>query len=370
MQPLPRKTLAEETVEALTEAIRTGTLSGILPGYRILCQQLGVSRTVLDPALAKLVEEGWLISSGPRKRYVTNPAEERERQQRGERIRKLWVLEPMERKQWSGLSPHLSVPLFDKLEKLGWTVEHNIVGVDQMRRHDRMWNQMLEVRKPDALLLVMPHRTTAEWAATCPIPVCAYGGDTRGLPLTMVGYESSHMVACALEQMLTRGHRDVCLLMSVRTGGFVARIYQIMESVLARHGITFVPGWHAPLSLSNNPEGIYELLGRRFALSRPTTLMCFGSDSLKTVMSFLLERGIAVPRDVSLVMLGDQREVEWFKPSVACFDFHWSSAVRFITRWLSSSRDWDRKDVMTHLKPTWIEGETLAQVQQEKAKRE
>lgn len=242
---------------------------------------------------------------------------------------------------------------------MGWIVEHDIVGVDQMRRHDRMWNQMLAVRKPDALLLVMPHRTTAEWAVSCPLPVFVYGGDTRGMPLPAVGYESSHMVESALEQILARGHRDVCLLMSVRTEGFVARMYQTMESTLARHGITFVPAWHAPLSLSNTPDGIYELLDRRFSLSRPTALMCFGGDGLKIVMGFLLERGIAVPREVSLVMLGDHHEVEWCRPSVACFDFHWPSAIRYITRWLSNGRDREKKAAETYLKPTWVEGATL-----------
>lgn len=358
VDPLTRRTLADEAADNLRKAIRAGSLVGLLPGIRPLCQELGISRSALTPALVKLQEEGWLVSAGPRRRYVTNVVLEGT-SQLPQPTRKLWILETMEKKQLTGLSPHLLDPLRQRLDKRGWMIERSVVVADQTRRHDQKWRQLLDIHRPDAVLLASPHRTTSQWAADCGVPVCAMGGDVNGLPLSMVGFDTTSMVEEALERLLVLGHRDICLLVSVRTPGFVAKLHATIERVLGRHGIVFVPAWHAPLAHHNTPEGLLELLKRRFALGIPSGILAFGRGGLQTVMAFLLSQGIAMPRDVSVVMLGDSKDIEWVKPDVACFDFRWPRIVSFIVRWLNAGKKGEERYKQVSLKPAWVEGKSL-----------
>lgn len=368
MKSLTRKTLGDEAAQIIAEAIRSGELTGTLPGYRTLIQKLGISRAAFEPAIHKLVEEGWLVSLGPRRRFLINTVEKSETTPRA-RQRKLWILEPMAHKEPSTFATQISRPLNTKLSKLGWEANWDIVTIDQTRRHHAKWNQLLKAQQPDAILLIAPHRTTAEWAVKCGLPVCALGGDTKNLALTTTGIESSYMVECSLEKMLAVGHRDICLLLTVRTPDFVSRIYKTMKETLANHGIEFVPAWHAPLAQTTTPEGLYELMERRFTLSQPTAMMAFGKNGLNTMMGYLLQRGIAVPRDISLVMLGDTRFADWIRPSIASFEMPWDRVISFLTRWLSTAGHLQDQHHHNSFHPRWIDGESLSTPAQKSQKR-
>lgn len=359
MRPLTRRTLADLAAQIIAEAIRSGEMTGTLPGYRSLIQRLGISRSALIPAIDKLLEEGWLQSAGPRKRYITNVVEGGETMTEL-RPRKLWVVEPMERKEISAIPPHVAWSLISRFRKLGWNTEWSVITTDQNRRHDSKWNRLLEFHQPDSILLIAPHRTTAEWAADCGLPVCVLGGDAHELPLSTVGIDSSFMVGCALENILSMGHRDVCLLLSVRTPGYVTRIHETMKVILAEYGIPFVPAWHAPLALSTTPEGLLDLMESRFALSQPTAMMAFGKNGLSMMMGYAMQRGLIVPRDISLVMLGDVRGADWVRPTIASFEMPWNRVINFTIRWLTPGGHRNGQHQSSIFKPKWIDGESLA----------
>lgn len=352
---MARESLPEKTAAALERAIRDGHFTGTLPGYRDLCRTLQVSRTALEPALGLLVRKGVLCSAGQRKRYrIAVQENEVERTT----IRKLWMLEPTtEDKKEFGMPIALLEPLEKRLRRLGWSWESSLVPVDQRRSHRKLWDRLLSLQNPDAILLVNPHRRTGEWAMDCGVPVCCLGGDVLGLPLSVTGFQSTHMVDEAVRRLLESGHRDLCLPLSVQTPGFVARIYEAMERGLAAHGITFMPGWHVLLAEENSPEALADAMARRFARRVPDALLVFGW-GLRVAMGFLLNRGIKVPGDISLVMLGNREGISWFWPPVASFHYRWNHVVSYLAHWLARD-DLSAPYPSELFNPEWVEGASV-----------
>ncbi len=78
VQKVNREGLSEQIVEQLQELIfekhlRSGNR---LPGERELCEQFGVSRTVIREATKILAQRGMLVIEPGRGTYVTLPAEQ------------------------------------------------------------------------------------------------------------------------------------------------------------------------------------------------------------------------------------------------------------------------------------------------------
>lgn len=361
MEHLPRIPLAERVAEVLCGEIRDGRLRGELPGQRALCRKLGISRTALEPAVAKLVADGWLVSPGLKRRYrILSPEAGVEKPER--RRRRLLLLEPNKHGVGTPLVMRVADALRARLRDRGWQVDTWVAKVDQAKTSAAYWDTVLAGAAPDRLLLVAGHRPTVEWAMQCGVPVDYFGGDTWSMAARTVAYDSSTMIEIAVNAVVARGHRQVFLpLRHLATPHLRERILLAYRNALERAGIAFGPRWHLAEATADSPGAIYDLVEARFRHSPPpSVILAHGSHGLMEVLGFLLHHRLAVPEDVSLVYVGDHRDLPGMFPPLDSFDFPIAPVLRCLEKWiLGEAREnrEERKMVM----PRFRSGKSVAE---------
>jgi DNA-binding LacI/PurR family transcriptional regulator len=225
--------------------------------------------------------------------------------------------------------------------------------------------RLVQKTAADAWIVFTGSSEVLEWFSKQSEPAFALFGRRRGLPIPAVGPDKPPAMAAATRRLIELGHRRIVLL--ARTArrlpepGAPERAF-LKE--LADHGITpssyNLPDWE------DNMEGFHGILGSLFQHTPPTALIVDEASPFAAAQQILAERGLRVPKDVSLICTDDNAQFAWFRPSVA--HIHWSSrpVVRRIVRWAANiSRG--RKDLrQTLTKAEFVEGGTIGPAPQSK----
>jgi DNA-binding LacI/PurR family transcriptional regulator len=147
---------------------------------------------------------------------------------------------------------------------------------------------------------------------------------------------------------------------------FLDSLYNVSEpgapgaaflDALSAGGITAgsynLPGWEGGL------EGLYAYLDSSFQVSPPTAIIASSSPTNFATLHFLLNRGIRVPQDLSLICLDDDPYFNECRPSVA--HVHWSRrpVVKRIVRWVNDVSQGKEDTRQTMIKAEFIEGGTI-----------
>ncbi len=124
-------------------------------------------------------------------------------------------------------------------------------------------------------------------------------------PYPCIGYDNAKPAELVVDHLISLGHRDIALVvggmaLNDRVAGRVAG----MARAMARHGLPLPPERvvQRPYSIEDGREGLRQLLRRE---PWPTAIVA-GNDVLAFgVLREAQERGIAVPRDLSITGIGD-----------------------------------------------------------------
>ncbi len=173
----------------------------------------------------------------------------------------------------------------------------------------------------------------------------------------MVGFDGPGMAGEALKRLFDLGHRDVFLPLASNTPGFVSRVHAILQREHESRGIPYLEGWNSPVAENYSPERLAELLLARLERKRPDAVMAFGW-GIRVVIGVLLQRGIRVPEDVSLVLLGNERGTDWFWPRMTSFHYNWKGVLNYIGRWLDREAGAPPPESQ-RIMPEWREGATV-----------
>ena len=339
---------------ALAEAIKAGDLGPRLPGIRELESMLGVSRTAIQPALDALVAKGLLIQIGPRRRLqVANDARDGAKHVS---TRKVLMLESSQHGIRTMIATVIAASLANRPGAKNWIIDHQVIKADQSRSNDKRWQRLLDSSGADALIVVAGTRNTLDWASGCGVPVLALGGDTTDFPIPAVGYDSNAMVTMAPDRLLATGHRDICFPLGVHSPSYVGEMERAMIDAFTRHGVEFQPKLHFPQWHSNVPEAWREGLHWRFGSRRPDALLLASVSAYQACLGVLMELGLKVPDDLSLVVIGEQSELSWFHPVPASFDLDPLKLADKIANWIDSPKNEQSSFI---LQPKWLEGGSI-----------
>jgi DNA-binding LacI/PurR family transcriptional regulator len=168
----------------------------------------------------------------------------------------------------------------------------------------------------------------------------------------------SPAVAEALQRLVALGHRRIVMLAGEDrrkpTPGLLERRYlDELERLGVEVGTFHLPDWE------NDRKGFHRCLDSLFQVTPPTAI--FPGDPLLffATQQYLLGRGIAVPRDVSLIAMDEHPAFEWFEPEV--------SRIRIDTRrWVQRVVEWAENVVAgkedlreTIVRGKFVEGGTI-----------
>jgi LacI family transcriptional regulator len=301
MTLIPHRTVASQVAQVLRVEIAKGTWRGWLPGERVLCETVQASRNTLRAALAQLRAEGVVAPSvGLGTRIVANPPAPLNR----DAVKTIGVLipEPIGR-----LRPLIALwidELKDLLLAEGCRLRvyagRQFYQVNPARNLERLVAQ----HGHEAWLLVRSTEAMQRWFAARNLP-CLVAGSTFA-DVALPHYDLDHRSICrhAAGVLLRMGHRRIALL------NCEARLAGDVDSET---------GFREGVQRSSWPEAIAEMLyhrddvasvaralGRLLDRKHPTTgLVVSNSYAYLATTSVLAQRGLRIPRDISLISRDD-----------------------------------------------------------------
>jgi len=294
-----RNSLVHASAATLKQWMACGLLRDLLPGELELKERLRVGRDTLRLALQILVDEGWLEP----------PVQGRKRRIYSEKIVQLQN-HPAAGLPVTVLSPYPLAPgqvqaemeeTRERLTPLGRDLQWVSPEIFHLQDPEHQLENLVHSHPSAAWVLYGSSEPIQQWFAQRGLPTLIHGWPYPGVPLPYVTKDWEPAALHAGLQFLRHGHRNFGMFEFVQRGAGA----RFIESGLRRALVTV--GDEAKLMLfqdERTPESIARAFETAFNLKeRPTALVLTSSNHLLTCLSWLISKGLAVPKDVSLTVL-------------------------------------------------------------------
>lgn len=324
MRNLRIRSASEQVADFLKEQIQSRSWTGKMPGESQLVTQLQIGRNTVRAAMTQLEKEGLVVSDGQgksrrivMKRGAFSP--------RNLRVRIfLYEMRDQGDTDSSSLLAQLLEAGFDakyaakSLKDLGMQVERVARHVNQ--------------NPADAWVIVAGSREVLEWFANQTTPALAMYGRSAGLPIAAAFPQMIPGQTAAVRRLIELGHKRIVMLTrEERRKPKLSHPEQVFIDELAAAGIATgdfnLPDWE------ESPEGLNRLLNGLFRVSPPTALIFQEAQIFIAARTYLADRGIIAPRDVSLVVAGLDQSFSWCDPVPSHMDWDFHPVVKSIVRW-------------------------------------
>lgn len=347
------KSKSGQLTDILRERLLAGDWSGKLPAERALADEYLVSRSTLRAALKTLENEGLLGSASSTRsgrRLRISVADGKSVEETGRVV----LLTPSLQD-----SPLVVEQLSSLRELLGQG------GVQVFVRECKRLTHLKQPRKQLAALAAgYPHsvfvlhkmpQQVQQAACRLKLPAIVFGTVFAEVNLPCVDVDFAAVARHAAGRCLGKGHQKLAVLVHRTSLAGDALIVNELENELDRRGAP------APLVMKHdfNRARLIDALDHHFLApeSRPDALLVGNQHHLLTTMSHLMRRGVQIPRDISLVYLGNDPAAERLSPLPDRYDL----GRRMIRRLAISvqSRLSGATPGSHFLLPSMVKGETL-----------
>jgi DNA-binding LacI/PurR family transcriptional regulator len=206
--------------------------------------------------------------------------------------------------------------IFERLYHAGY--EALVFSWDQQVRDGSHMLRSMGERRVDGLLMFPPAETpSAEYMAELRSfrrPIVLLDQAWRGAEFDFVGFDDIGGARQATEHLLSLGHRDIANLhhRAVSTGqdrfdGYLAAMMAgnatVRQEWVLDGGIDYDASYRQALHLLSLPN-------------RPTAVVCFNDIAALGVLSAAADRGLSVPRDLSIVGFADLPQATQVRPAL------------------------------------------------------
>ncbi len=301
------------TVEALREGLASGVWTDYLPGERVLCSRFQVSRPTLRSAIQIIAREGLVaVSHGKRTAIL-------KRRRRAPRARRKSValvsklpLHLMSRNRIF-LIDYLQRALFEQGLHLE-LISHPGFGTQQPQRA----LQRLEEMGPfKAFILLICSHTVQQWFCKAGLPVVTLGSVLSNLPMPSVDVDYRSIGRHAAGLLSGRGHRRVAWVLPA-TGQHAGNI-ETEESFLETFATLNpeAPSCEIIRAAACGEELVGQLQAVMTRKQPPTAFFVMEGFATATLVTYLLERGVRIPEEVSIITRDNDELLRWLRPEIA-----------------------------------------------------
>ncbi|MFD0893189.1 substrate-binding domain-containing protein [Luteolibacter ambystomatis] len=348
----------EAAATALREMVAAGKWADRLPGTRVLAGQLGVSQPTVQLALLELAKDGVLESAGERKAYRVKSRGASLSKESGPKGKRVILLthQAIERTAESGRQ--VMEMLHRMLTPAGWQVDYRIVDFLHARTPHRSWDDLIGAEPGEQVVALFGRPALAEWAVKRGVKIIFLGGVTDGFEVPVVAVRSANLLAEAYRRLIALGHRRIVTQLCDRPQSYIDSMREAARMELEAAGLPYSPAYHTPDSEYLRPDVSWSIMESLFKRERPTALVLLDWRELVTAICFLSKIGLKVPEDVSVVLLNDQANAEWFQPPLARFKFPIARMARRLKAWLEGK--WDPDGLRVGVAAEWVPGESIA----------
>ena len=339
MNPLTVLSASEQVAAHLRNEILRGSLSGTMPGANRLATELGINHKTVETAMRQLEEEGLLVSLGRGiPRQIKLP-----RGKKTETAMKIAFLDYDDQDKQQDYMIHLH----HRLAEAGHHSFYHPQSLIKLGMKASRLRKMVKNTEAGAWVVGAGSSEVLRWFSEQTVPAFALFGRMNGLPIAGTKPDKATPIADATRQLIALGHRRISLLAQTARRlpepGYIERVF--LEE-LKSHGIPIstynLPDW------DDNIEGFQQALEALFQATPPTALILDEAPLLIAAQQFLLNRGLRVPQDVSLICTDNDPHFSWCIPSIA--HIHWDNrpVINRVVKWADNvSRG--KKDISQEL---------------------
>lgn len=358
MHPVPRLSLAEQTALHLQHGIDSGRWQGTLPGVVRLASDLGVSKDTVVAALSLLQDRGSILSHGPGKRREVATAATPPSLRRPLRV---GLLLREELGQSVPLTQEIFLKLIHDLEAMGHKPLLAPKSQAELGHDPARIGRMIAKCHADAWVVSGAPAALAEWLHrhNSNTPAILLGGQRGDRPFATASMDSSRALHETVRRLIKLGHQRIVLVclpdwVRPKPGQMVQAFFQQLADAGLPASEYNAP-WH-----ETTPHGFAKLLDSLFRLTPPTAMIVPHAHYAFAVMGYLGTRGLAIPRDLSLVVRGSDPAFEWVRPRIAHFDCPTADLIRHVLRWVDRCAKGKPDHQPKLVEATLIPGDTIA----------
>ena len=346
--------MADQASSVLRQAIAQGMLGDPLPGEHQLARQLGISRTSLRAALAKLRVDGLVVSSNGR----------RARLNLSRRIRAaaappvVCVVCPVARDVLSYNQHPIVLEMHANCASKGISWEEVFDARLEGPHPGRRLQQLVSGRRHVCWILLACSAPIQRWFAHARVPAFVLGSCLPGVELPSIDVDYRAVGWHAAGTLIKHGHRHIGLLQPRRPlAGDLAAHEGFLSYVANRPtdvSVTTMLIDSHPAALSAKLDWLVK------SRHRPTALFSNRLPYSVAAMFHLLQSGLRIPDDVSVVMGDSHTVIDTALPGITRYRdinaIHAQRAVRIAEALLAGEQVPLKPSLFI---PTFISGKTL-----------
>lgn len=325
-----RPSLVAQVADIVRREIKNGEWGEFLPGELELCSRLKVSRPTLRSALETLRRDGLIeVSQGRRRRIVA-----RDRARVTSRESKIvGVIASIPYHTLSAFSLFLLNELQTHLHDAGYKLEVHANARFSHANPTRALESLSEQLQPAGWVLIGPTKGVQRWFFARQHPVLVLGGTDKGFELPCLGVDYRAVTRHAVGMYLNRGHHRVGLMIpeGPEEIGENPTKQGFLEGFSRAEGSTA----YQPHIVAHNAtvEGIRAALNTAMKSNAPPTgLLISRPKHVLTAMSHLMNSGIRIPDDMSIISLGNDPVLDEMTPRIARYVINWDAYARRAAR--------------------------------------
>jgi hypothetical protein len=355
--PFQRSFLTDQVAAFIRQGITSARWSYELPSELEMCRELHVSRTTLRKAIEQLVTEGLITLGGRRRHHRIANQPEKPRRSQGGIVR---VLNPYSYQACGSVHHVLLDCVAERLQTAAGCrleYEHRPALFTQHKLNELKRLSAL----PDTAAWLVFYSTPQiqRWFADQDVPAVIIGRLHENVKLPCVIPNSLVVAKHAAGLFVQRGHRHLVYFHAEITSHGDRLAAGTFEKE-ARHlgAQARVITYADPLDLRRKLDA---LLASR---SRPTAFIASAPEHCLTIYVRLLEAGLRIPEDASIIATWDDEFLRQVVPNFACYHFDGARlGAKTATLLLESLRHGRSRQPRTlHVLPTFVPGETLGPI--------
>ena len=322
-----------------------------MPGMNHLAPELGVNAKTVEIALKLLEKEGVLVGQGVgRRRKIVLPEDHAPPTlrvavlfyEKGDEVHDLFIRFQM------------------KLKAAGHTVFHAPKNLTDIGDDIRRLARMIKAAEADAWVVAGGSKEVLQWFVQRQIPAFALYGWQSHLRIAGIGMNALPAIVTATRRLIDLGHWRIVMLESSLTLSDPGPNGAAFVDEITAHGITVgtynLPGWKGGF------DGFYRCLESLYARTPPTAIFIYSAAEYFAVVQFLLNRGLRVPQDVSLICCDVAPYLNRYQPSISHVRWNDQLMVNRIGRWAKNISHGKEDTRQTRIDAEFVEAGTVGPV--------
>ena len=351
MNPITVLSAVEQVAEHLRAEVLRGGLSEKMPGVNPLVAELGVGHKTVNAALRMLENEGILVNQGRgAQRKIVLPEDHAPPTLR---VAVLFYEKGNEARD-------LHIRFQMKLKAAGHTVIHAPKNLTDIRGNTERLTRMIKDTDADAWVVISGSKEEHQCFVQQQVPVFALYGALGRVKIAGIGADQTTAIVTVTRRLIALGHRRIVILESESTLSNLGPDSVAFLDELAAHGIAAgdynMPGWEGGY------DGLYRCLESLFSRTPPTAIFVYSVAEYFATTQFLLNRGLRVPGDVSLVCCDVAPYFRRYQPTISHVRWDDQLMVNRIGRWANNISHGKEDTRQTRIDAEFEEGGTVGPV--------